>query len=96
MIDLYAENTLRYLPEKCNGCGMCSIVCPHGVFIQEDRKAVLVRPKNCMECGACQKNCPAGAISVENGVGCAAAWMMASLKKSKKPTCGCSETPSCC
>jgi len=25
-------NTLEYDPTRCSGCGMCSIVCPHGVF----------------------------------------------------------------
>ncbi len=25
-------NTLEYFPERCSGCGMCSVVCPHGVF----------------------------------------------------------------
>ena len=71
----------RYLPnvttlvldtEKCIGCGLCTEVCPHGVFAIEDRKAVLTDRDACMECGACARNCAAEAISVRAGVGCAA------------------------
>ena len=72
-------NTLRYDPALCIGCGMCSITCPHAVFASGDSRAQLVRPDSCMECGACQRNCPTGAISVETGVGCAAAMIRAAL-----------------
>ena len=86
----YLETTLKYNAERCTGCGMCSSVCPHGVFIQTDRIAQIVRPLACMECGACALNCPADAITVESGFGCAAAQFLAALKGSKKPTCsGC-------
>ena len=39
----YLENvvTLRLDAETCNGCGMCTIVCPHEVFDIEDRKAII-------------------------------------------------------
>ena len=96
MTGSYAENTLRYAPELCNGCGMCSLVCPHRVFSQNGRLAVLLDPASCMECGACMRNCPTGAILVESGVGCAAAMMRAALRGRKEPTCGCDDTPSCC
>ena len=62
--------TLEYDREKCVGCTMCSIVCPHNVFRMEDRKAVLVARNMCMECGACACNCPVNAITVEAGEGC--------------------------
>jgi len=42
-----------------------------------------------MECGACQLNCPTGAISVESGVGCATAMMIAAIKGQKELACGC-------
>jgi NAD-dependent dihydropyrimidine dehydrogenase PreA subunit len=81
-------NTLEYNPELCINCGLCSIVCPHAVFASNDRVAQLVRPEACMECGACWLNCPTGAITVDSGVGCAAAMIYAALTGKKEPTCG--------
>ena len=94
-------NTLAYDPALCSNCGMCSIVCPHGVFAAGERVAQLVRAEACMECGACQLNCPTGAITVESGVGCAAAMIYAALTGRDEPTCGpnCEPEPtskSCC
>jgi len=63
--------SLEFDRDKCIGCGMCTIVCPHGVFsITEKHKARMVARNQCMECGACMRNCPAGAITVEAGEGC--------------------------
>ena len=64
--------TLKYDEDKCIGCGMCELVCPHAVFIIEGSKARITDINNCMECGACEMNCPVDAISVRAGVGCAA------------------------
>jgi len=89
-------NTLQYKPELCVNCGMCSIVCPHAVFEQNDRVAQLVRPEACMECGACQQNCSTGAITVDSGVGCAAAMIRAALSSNKGATCGAETKSSCC
>ena len=72
------------------------MVCPHRVFIQNGREAVLAEPQRCMECGACMVNCPTGAIEVESGVGCASAIMYAAITGKKEATCGCDDTPSCC
>jgi len=68
----YLENvvTLECDQEKCIGCGMCTVVCPHGVFVIEDKKAVMSARNLCMECGACMHNCPTAAITVEAGEGC--------------------------
>lgn len=89
MISKYLSTTLQYKKELCNGCKMCSTVCPHGVFDQKGRIAELVSPAACMECGACQRNCPTGAILVDAGVGCASALMLAALTGKKQSTCGC-------
>lgn len=95
MLNAYLSNTLQYDSELCINCGMCSMVCPHGVFAAGDGVAQLVRREACMECGACQLNCPVEAITVESGVGCAAAMIRAALTGSKEPTCGCASS-SCC
>ncbi|MHB8779889.1 MAG: mercury methylation ferredoxin HgcB [Candidatus Geothermincolia bacterium] len=86
-------NTLVYDPTACTNCGTCSEVCPHGVFARGSRVARLVAGSRCMECGACQLNCPAAAITVDSGVGCAAAMIRAALLGGE-PTCGCGE--GCC
>jgi NAD-dependent dihydropyrimidine dehydrogenase PreA subunit len=78
---------------KCTGCGLCQEVCPHAVFVLENRKARIHLPQACMECGACQRNCAAGAIQVDTGVGCAAALISGALKGTE-PECGCSSNPS--
>jgi NAD-dependent dihydropyrimidine dehydrogenase PreA subunit len=83
------NNTLQFDEKKCIGCGMCTEVCPHGVFSIENKKAKIIHKRYCMECGACQKNCPAGAIYVNAGVGCAAAVITGMLTGSE-PVCGCS------
>lgn len=69
----YLKNivTLKMDREKCRGCGLCEVVCPHNVFKMSGDKASIVNIDSCMECGACARNCPVTAISVRPGVGCA-------------------------
>ncbi len=87
--------TLRYSSEKCAGCGRCVEVCPRGVFEMSDKKASITDRDLCMECGACAKNCEFGAITVNAGVGCAAA-LINSLVTGGEPTCGCDGGASSC
>jgi NAD-dependent dihydropyrimidine dehydrogenase PreA subunit len=79
--------TLRYDAEKCTGCQLCTMVCPHGVFAMEGDRAKLVDRGACMECGACQRNCAFDAIHVQSGVGCASA-IIASWFNQGQVTCG--------
>ncbi|MFC2140796.1 mercury methylation ferredoxin HgcB [Acidobacteriota bacterium] len=91
--------TLRLDKEKCTGCGMCINVCPHAVFDMNSRKAIISDRDACMECGACAQNCPAEAISVNAGVGCAAAIIKGTLARTA-PSCGpgesCESNKACC
>jgi NAD-dependent dihydropyrimidine dehydrogenase PreA subunit len=81
--------TLGFDAEKCTGCRVCTIVCPHGVFaIGADKRAAIVDRGACMECGACALNCAWGAITVKPGVGCAEA-IIHSWIHGGEPTCGC-------
>jgi len=90
MILAAVTNTLRYNPDLCINCDLCSIVCPHGVFAPGREAAELRNPEACMECGACQRNCPTGAIVVDSGVGCASALLWAALKgKKEQESCDC-------
>ncbi|MBA3052418.1 4Fe-4S binding protein [bacterium] len=93
----YIENvaTVKLNTEKCTGCGMCEIVCPHAVFIIKDGKAVISDLNACMECGACELNCPVGALSVKAGVGCAAG-IINGILKGTEPSCDCDESGKGC
>ena len=95
---------LRYLPNvttleldaaRCNGCGICIMVCPHAVFRLVKKKAAIIDREACMECGACAGNCPEEALTVRAGVGCAYALLVGAIRGTE-PTCGCDEDPSCC
>ena len=63
--------TLALDQEKCVGCGVCGIVCPHDVIAMNNGHAQIVNRDGCMECGACAMNCPVEAVTVRPGVGCA-------------------------
>jgi len=87
----YIDNvvTLELDAGVCNGCMMCTMVCPHGVFTVQDHKASIADLNACMECGACARNCAPGAIALEPGVGCAAAIINGWIHGTE-PSCDCS------
>lgn len=87
---IYLKNvaTLRLDSAKCTGCGMCALVCPHRVFNMNNRKSIITDIDKCMECGACELNCRDNAITVNKGVGCAAAVISSYVNKSE-PACSC-------
>jgi ferredoxin len=68
----YIDNvvSLKLNAEICIGCGICELVCPHGVLAVTKGKAMLAARDRCMECSACARNCPVGALDVEAGEGC--------------------------
>jgi NAD-dependent dihydropyrimidine dehydrogenase PreA subunit len=74
--------TLRLFDERCTGCGMCAMVCPHGVLVMDNGIARIVDRDACMECSACLRNCPEEAITVQPGVGCAQAVINTALGRS--------------
>ena len=76
-------NTLQLNRDICNGCAMCTVVCPHAVFIIKEKKASIQYKDFCMECGACAMNCPTGALTVRSGVGCATGILNGLLRKTK-------------
>ncbi len=95
----YLKNvvTLELDVDKCVGCGLCEVVCPHAVFEIKGGKAGVVDRDACMECGACARNCPSGAIKVQSGVGCATG-IIAGALRGTEATCDscCGSDKSCC
>ncbi len=87
MVYLRDVVTLYLDREKCTGCGMCLIVCPHQVLSMENGHARIEDRDACMECGACAQNCPAQAVTVQAGVGCAAALINAALGREGSSCC---------
>ena len=86
---VYLENvvTLALDQDKCIGCGLCNIVCPHEVFLLNNGHAEIRNRDRCMECGACAQNCPTEAITVEAGVGCASAVINSALGRDSASCC---------
>lgn len=84
---LEGVTTLQLDVETCVGCGACEIVCPHGVFRMNAKRAQIDDLDACMECGACALNCPVDAISVTPGVGCAAYIIQTWIKGKASASC---------
>jgi ferredoxin len=87
MIYLKDVVTLQFNKDQCSGCGMCMVVCPHAVFGMNRGRVQIENKDDCMECGACSMNCPTGAISVQSGVGCAAAVINSALGREGSCCC---------
>jgi len=79
--------TLALDQEKCVGCGTRTVVCPHEVILLDNGKARIEHRDACMECGACAQNCPNAALSVDAGVGCAAAVINSALGREGSACC---------
>ncbi len=79
--------TLRLDEEKCVGCRMCLEVCPHAVLASSNGRVRIQDRDACMECGACARNCPTEAVTVQAGVGCAAAIINTALGRTGDSCC---------
>lgn len=79
--------TLKLDVARCTDCGMCVMGCPRGVFDLNDGHAKISCQDACMERGACARNCPVEAISVDVGVGCAAAVINSFLGREGSSCC---------
>ena len=55
---------ISYDREKCNGCGLCALVCSFNLWAVKAGRAKLAvhYQKLCVECGACWEICEPGAI----------------------------------
>jgi len=84
--------TLALDQEKCVGCGMCLMVCPQAVLRMHNGHARIENRDQCMECGACSQNCPTEAVTVQAGVGCAAAVINSALGRDGSSCCCVIET----
>lgn len=53
-------------PAKCTKCGGCVEICPAGIYVQKELKAIpdVVNAPYCIRCGHCLMRCPTDAISV--------------------------------
>ena len=87
MIYLKDVVTLQLNEKKCSGCGMCVVVCPHAVLGMNNNKVHIENKDACMECGACAMNCPTKALTVQAGVGCAAAVINSALGREGSCCC---------
>ena len=87
LIYLKGVVTLELDQNKCVGCKMCLAVCPHDVFGMNNGYAMLKNRDACMECGACATNCPTEAVTVNAGVGCAAAVINTALNRDRSSYC---------
>ena len=56
--------------QRCSGCGICVLVCPHAVLRMNASSARVAAADRCIECGACMLNCKAQAVTVTKGTGC--------------------------
>jgi ferredoxin len=87
MIYLKDVVTLELDEERCVGCGACLNVCPHAVLGMNNGRVRIENRDACMECGACARNCPTEAVTVQAGVGCAAAVINTALGGDSSSCC---------
>ena len=61
---------VRIDPDRCTGCGLCSLNCPTEALAfsrqsQDNSYRILFRHDRCVGCGVCRKSCPERALGME-------------------------------
>lgn len=50
------------ITDECNGCTLCSELCPVSAIAGKAKSVHKVNPKRCVDCGVCGKGCARGAV----------------------------------
>lgn len=65
MIDRHEPTVLPLIdPALCDGCGVCTRLCPTGALGMEGRLAIVASPAKCSYNGICALSCPHQAIQL--------------------------------
>ncbi len=59
------DEYLVWHEDGCIECGLCTSVCPKGVFTLSEESRLVVKKDRCIECGLCGDLCPVGAITLK-------------------------------
>ncbi len=55
---------MRIIPEKCQKCRKCEMICPVQAISEKDAIMMIDRGI-CIQCGCCAATCPCSAIDFE-------------------------------
>jgi Fe-S-cluster-containing dehydrogenase component len=59
---------VQRLDERCTHCSACTVICPSGALIVEDRRSMEVKfiQDKCIACGLCIPTCPYKAMEMRD------------------------------